>query len=352
MPHPFELNPPDLASRLEEMVDATFADLQSQSLVMPKSAGYLDYPLFQAAYEVLKRDTNGFATFTDDTVWAALRNDALVLLVVRTILGFSPPEWADLARSERQSDIDQGHARMLDTKVRQRRDLFTDASPASLTVRRAKALVSVAVECIKRGASDAAADTVHRMAKVDTMLGLSSVQHAANFHVPYSVLLYERYLGRPFASYRDSVSGMVGDVMESAVEAELAQCRITFRKTRRAERIAGFEQAPDFFIPTEFAPHIIIEAKIISDDGTARDKVARILRLTEMRDAHLRAGRPSFEVVACVDGRGFGVRRQDMRDMLVATRGKVFTLATLDRLIEHTSLRDFLPQQSPPSASS
>lgn len=347
MPHPFELGPADLAARVEEMVDSTFADLQSQFLVLPRSSGFLDYPPFQVAYEVLKRHTNGFAAFTESTVWTALREDALTLLVVRTILGFSPPEWADLARAERDSDIDQGHARSLDTKVRLRRDLFADASPESRTVLRTKALVSVAVEYITKGAPGAATDTVHRLAKVDTMTGLASVQHSANFHVPYAALLYERYLGRPFASYRDSVSGLVGDVMESAVEAELAGRRITFRKTRRAERIAGFDQAPDFFVPTELSPQVIIEAKITSDDGTARDKVARILRLTQMRDANLRAGRPSFEVVACIDGRGFGVRRQDMRDMLTATQGKIFTLATLNRLVDCTSLKNFLPALPP-----
>ena len=58
---------------------------------------------------------------------------------------------------------------------------------------------------------------------------------------------------------------------------------------------------------------VIIEAKITGDDGTARDKVTRILRLAAMRDERLRAGRPSFDVVACVDGRGFGVRRNDMK---------------------------------------
>ena len=38
------------------------------------------------------------------------------------------------------------------------------------------------------------------------------------------------------------------------------------------------------------------------------------------------------------------MRREDMRKMLLATRGKVFTLATLDQLIEHSRLREFLPR--------
>jgi len=88
---------------------------------------------------------------------------------------------------------------------------------------------------------------------------------------------------------------------------------------------------------------VIIEAKITGDDGTARDKVSRILRLAEMRDRRLREGKPSFQVVACIDGRGFGVRRQDMRDLLTATHGKVFTANTLRDLVSHTDLARFVP---------
>ena len=155
------------------------------------------------------------------------------------------------------------------------------------------------------------------------------------------MLLYERYLGRPYASHRDSVSELIGDLMENAIEEHLESRNITYRKTGRAERIEGFDQAPDFFVPTEFAPAVIIEAKLTNDDGTARDKVTRLVHLAEIRDARKRAGVPSFEVVACIDGRGFGVRRQDMRRLIEATQGKVFTLATLDRLVQATRLEEF-----------
>jgi hypothetical protein len=344
---PFEFSPEELPGRLEEMVDETFGDLQSQFLVLPRGRSFIDYADFQDAYVVLKRNTDGFSYLTEDSVWAALREDSMVLVVLRSILGISPAEWADLARSEFGSDVNQGHARSLDVKVRNSRDLFSrwleSAEKASL--KRAKALISVAVAHITHGAPvGSLKETVHRLAKVDTNNGIASLAHVSANHVPYAMLLYERYLGRPFASHRDSVSELVGDVMESAIEERLIRSKIPFRKTRRAERVPGFEQAPDFFIPTKSAPSVIIEAKITGDDGTARDKVSRILRLANMRDSRIRDGQPGFEVVACIDGRGFGVRRQDMRDVLLATKGKVFTLATLDQLIEYTRLREFLPR--------
>jgi hypothetical protein len=74
-------------------------------------------------------------------------------------------------------------------------------------------------------------------------------------------------------------SELVGDVLESAIEAQLAAPGISFRKTKRAERVSGFDQAPDFIVPDEFNPEIIIEAKITEDDGTARDKVTRVQHL-------------------------------------------------------------------------
>ena len=40
-------------------------------------------------------------------------------------------------------------------------------------------------------------------------------------------------------------------------------------------------------------------------------------------------------------GQGFGVRREDMKKMLIATRGKVFTADTLSKMVEHTRLKDF-----------
>jgi hypothetical protein len=50
---------------------------------------------------------------------------------------------------------------------------------------------------------------------------------------------------------------------------------------------------------------------------------------------------PRFEVIACIAGRGFGVRREDMKKLLLATRGKVFTMQNLNRLVDSTRLAEF-----------
>jgi hypothetical protein len=184
-------------------------------------------------------------------------------------------------------------------------------------------------------------DQLHRLDKADTRRGRDSLKSISGLGAPYAMLLYERFLGRPFAGHRDSVSELVGDVLESAIEDVLTKAGISYRKTKRAERIEDFDQAPDFIIPSEFNPQIIVEAKITEDDGTARDKVTRIQHLGELSLAGRPADNPKYEVIACIGGRGFGVRREDMKKMLSATRGKVFTLKTLDQLIKHTRLKDF-----------
>ncbi len=214
-------------------------------------------------------------------------------------------------------------------------------STKGVTKERITALIDTACHLLSQGVPKTETDQLHRLDKADTKGGIESIQNLAGMGVPYAMLLCERFLGRPFAGHRDSVSELVGDSLESAIEEVLSRSGISFRKTKRAERIEGFDQAPDFIIPSEFNPQVIIEAKITEDDGTARDKVTRIQHLGELSLAERTKNTPRYEVIACIGGRGFGVRREDMKKMILATRGKVFTLKTLDRLIDHTRLKEF-----------
>ncbi len=85
---------------------------------------------------------------------------------------------------------------------------------------------------------------------------------------------------------------------------------------KRAERIKRFDQAHDFIIPSEFNPQVGIEAKITEDDGTARDKVTRIQHLNALSTGQTQDGSPAFEVIACIGGRGFGERSEDMKKLI------------------------------------
>ena len=357
VPRPFELDASQLTSQLEEMVDQVFFDLVSETLVLPKGNNFIKYADFRDAYEVLKRHTYNFTVVSISTISSALLENSRTFGVWRAILGMTAPEWAELVRNETGIDIPQGAARQIDRYCRASADyvrklattyggdllalLDSGTEPVEgLTLYRVLLLIHVGAQIVAGGAPPTSEELVHRLDKFDTTVGIESLQYAASEGVPYAVLLYERYLGRPFAGHRDSVSELVGDVMENAIEMLLRDAGITYRKTKRAEKIPNFGQAPDFCIPDEISPIAVIEAKITSDDGTARDKVARIMRLVTQRDEHVKAGWKPYEVIACIDGRGFRIRREIMRQLLESLEGKVFTSATLDKLLTNTRVHE------------
>ncbi len=339
MKYPFEATLAEVLAAPESFVDAIFSSLASEFLVMPKGEGFLEYPVFATGYEKLKKVADGFQRFDHSKVLEAALASPVILIVLRTMLGFTPPEWAYLASSRKGVDVPQGAARTLDRDIRMHPE--RSLRPGGTTLGRIRALVETACELLQEGCPVVAPDKLHRFNKADSLEGVTSVQQIANLGSPYAMLLYERFLGRPFAGHRDSVSELVGDGLESAIEEELTRAGITFRKTKRAERIAGFDQAPDFIIPDEFDPRVIIEAKLTEDDGTARDKATRVIRLCQMAEERTRAGQQTYEVIACLAGRGFGVRREDMRQMIVNTKGKIFTPKTLGHLVDCSGLSEF-----------
>jgi hypothetical protein len=250
------------------------------------------------------------------------------------MVGLSPPELADLATETLGVRVDQSFARTQDADARRGKNTLSSNRVGAETVQRLHALIDAALEAIEHGSQTSSPLIVHRLDKIDTAQGIRSVQKVAAEGVPYSMLLYERMLGRPFATHRDGVSGQVGDIVEDAVIKALEDARVPYHQTGQAEQIPGFDQAPDFLTPTKEDPKVVIEAKLTQDDGTARDKITRVQHLDRLREGHTK-----FQVVACIDGRGFQIRRNDMKKLLLATRGKVFTVETMPYLIEQTNLR-------------
>lgn len=339
MKFPFEVDFVELLADQDSYVDAVISTLASEFLTLPRGDGFVEYADFEAGYEALKKATAGFAKLPVEAVLEVTEGVPITLIVLRSILGFTPPEWAYLASQRRGVNVSQGFVRGLDRKIR-----LAPLKPlriTDVTAPRVRALVETACEMIVKGRPTVEPQLVHRLGKADTSEGLRSVETMSTMGVPYAMLLYERFLGRPFAGHRDSVSELVGHGLEAMIESVLDRYGVGYRKTKRAERIRGFDQAPDFIVPDEFSPVVVIEAKITEDDGTARDKVTRIQHLAELSLQGAVAGKPRFQVVACIGGRGFGVRREDMKKLLLATRGKVFTPNTLQRLVEHTEVARF-----------
>lgn len=336
MPLRFSFDYTDRTHAFDPLIDEVFGELQSTFLEMPRGDGFTDDATFERGYQSLKRATNDFSDVTPRSVEAAVAAAPIAFVVFRSILGLSPPEWAYVTTERTGVSVEQGAARMLDKKARQN-PLTARALGSTLADQQLRAMIQAGVQTLTGGAGANIPSLIHRLNKVDTRDGIQSTQSIADLGVPYAVLLYERFLGRPFASHRDAVSELVGEVVENAVKDVLTTAKVSFRETKRAERITGFDQAPDFIIPDEFNPAALIEAKLTEDDGTARDKVSRVQNLRTLRD---KSGM-DYDVIACIAGRGFKVRREDMRRLLQATDGKVFTLATMPFLIEQTRIREY-----------
>ncbi|MCY4613635.1 MAG: hypothetical protein OXB94_08460 [Nitrospira sp.] len=340
MPFPFEVGFDEVQSNLDAYVDAVFGCLESEFLVMPKGKGFVEFTTFEAGYETLKRATRNFQNVTPTTVMPAVFDAPISLIVLRCMIGFTPSEWAYYTSRHTEIGVTQGAAREIDRNIRMKPEVPLPRK-GSVTEQRIQALVTAACHILESGAPKVSPDSLHRLDKADTTSGLTSLQSLADLGVPYSILLYERFLGRPFAGHRDSISEIVGNIVENAIEDVLSRAGISSRKTKRAGRLPGFDQTPDFIIPNEFNPQIVIEAKLTEDDGTARDKITRVQHLGSLSMEGQPPNKPKFEVVACIAGRGFGVRREDMKKLLLATQGKVFTLQNIQQLVKHTRLCDF-----------
>ena len=336
-PLPFQVTVRELQRHIEEYVDRVFDALESDFLVMPRGEGFIAFDTFDKGYKAIHEATDGFLSLDADRLFQAVRDVPMGLVVLRTVLGLSPPEWSDVATLTTDVVVDQGFARSLDRAIRKNPDLQIGHTP--LQEERIGALLDTACRLLAVSVPETGPDSIHRLDKVDTGMGQRSLVRVAQDGVSYPSLLYERFLGRPFASHRDSVSEIVGGALEDRIERHLTVSGIPFFRTKQAEALKGWAQNPDFFCPDHHSPVALIEAKMTQDDGTARDKVARVIRLATMRDARERAGDTGFHVVACIAGRGFGVRRADMKSLLLATRGLVFTASQVDQLAKHVDLR-------------
>lgn len=345
MPFPFEIPAAEISVNIEDHVDSIYAGLSSDFISMPKGEGFVDYPVFEAGYEALKKATSGFDTLAPEALLTCILDVPISFLVLRTMLGFTPPELAYTTTVRTKVEVDQGFARTLDRRVRL--EPTKPLKPSPLMMGRLQAMVRTANELLLAGVPAGTSDkVVHRLGKIDTERGKDSLKASSQLGIPYAALLYERFLGRPFAGHRDSVSELVGDALESAIERQLDRWGVSNHKTKRAEKVPGFVQSPDFIIPSWANPRVIIEAKVTEDDGTARDKVTRIINLVNLsRDPSYNPR--GYQVVAALAGRGFAVRRQDMRNLLIATGGKVFTLATVQHIVAHTEIKQFATRIPP-----
>ena len=265
---PFEVFLDVILQDPESYVDAVFSCLESEFLVLPKGVGFVEYPVFERGYEALKAATTGFSQLDPNKVFPVMVSEPIAIVVLRSMLGFTPPEWGYVTTQRTGISVFQGFVRSLDRKVRMAPEAGLNTN--GVTKERLKAMVQTACQLLLAGVPDVDSDQLHRLDKADTKYGVEGLQNLSGIGVPYAMLLYERFLGRPFAGHRDSVSELIGDSLESAIENVLSKAGVSFRKTKRAERIQGFDQTPDFIIPSAASRHLIGNSNSLAPLGRGR----------------------------------------------------------------------------------
>ena len=153
--------------------------------------------------------------------------------------------------------------------------------------------------------------------------------------VPYSALLYQRYVGGVWRQIQDAYSEVKGDKLLEQPIADLLDANgISYYRSDAGATGAtvtvqefGISPGPDFLLPKE-SPTVLIESKVAEDGGTARDKAARIKNAAEAAKAR------GLLPCAVIDGKGWSERPQALFDIVTATDGRTYSLSTLEHLLE------------------
>src|SRR5437868_10535907 len=113
------------------------------------------------------------------------------LVVIRSIIGYTPSEWGYLTTQRKGIQVTQSFARALDRKVRMQP--LQPLGGGGEGRERLKAMIEVACEIMQQGCPEVGPRSVHRLQKADTSEGLETIRAMAGIGVPYAMLLYERF---------------------------------------------------------------------------------------------------------------------------------------------------------------
>ncbi len=110
MPFPFEVPFAELDANLDTYVDAIFGALSSEFLTLPKGNGFIEYPVFEQGYEALEAHDRRLPRYVGRTGDRTCFKVPVAFIVLRSMLGFTPPEWAYVATQRSGVEVPQGAA--------------------------------------------------------------------------------------------------------------------------------------------------------------------------------------------------------------------------------------------------
>jgi hypothetical protein len=172
-----------------------------------------------------------------------------------------------------------------------------------------------------------------KQSKPDTAQGWTTVRDLAENGVPFEVFLHQRHYGGAFRQVLDAISTRRGNLLEDTVEYLFQDAGIPYVRTGshdQSEIAERFEiqirPVPDFVVYEKGSGTLrgLLECKLVSDGGTARDKALRFERL---RAESVRLG--GVPLLAVLSGMGWTRANDTLGPVLRDTEGRVFTLSTL-----------------------
>lgn len=299
---------------------------------IPRGDTMTDEKSFELAYEYLAQHTDNFSHVSEENLVRALTEKALVLAPLRMILGFTYNELSWAMKLTLSGSTASGTTlRNFERGPRPERN----TAQRSEMIKNIAATVGAAMDRRILRIPESADRYFHsKLDKRDTANGWNTVAAAAG-GVPYSALLYQRYVGGVWRQIQDAYSEVKGDKLLENPLADLFDAHgISYYRAGkgasgaiRTERKFGLSPGPDFVLPEAF-PTVVIESKIAEDGGTARDKAARIRNASEAARAH------GLLPCAVIDGKGWSERPGALLGIVLATDGRTYSLATLDHLLE------------------
>jgi hypothetical protein len=284
---------------------------------------------FAHAYRLAVEQTDSFRRVDSESLQEVLRRSPEVLLVLRTIVGYTANE---LAAAVDEVAAETGRRGITGSRVK---SIEQGSRPSEEQARICAETISRLVDGDLWG--DAPDGFRSKIEKPDTIDGWASVRRLAADGVPYDSFLHQRHYGGAFRTLLDATGVRRGDLIEAAVGELLIGAGVPFLQTGSAHQreIASrfnltVRPAPDFVIyePPAYIRGII-ECKQANDGGTARDKAARYGRL---RAEAIRLG--GIALFAVVDGLGWERLNDALGPVVRDCDGRVFTLKSLPEMLE------------------
>ena len=314
------------------LAESYLATTQPSFHLIPRGEAMASEDDFADAYAVLAAGTAGFTNVEPANIALVLTANPATLAPLRMVLGFTHNELAVAVKLTAPGIRVSGGT----LKHLERRPIPAKPKPARADL--IDAIGQTVTEIMERRiltVPDTSADVFHsKLDKRDTRDGWGGVLRDARDGVPYSALLYQRYVGGVWRQVQDAYSEVKGDaLLERPLSALLDREAIPYYRSRsgasgawETSTLFGLSPGPDFVLPDK-SPTVVIESKIGEDGGTVRDKAARIRTLA---DAAVARG---LTTCAIADGKGWRERPYALVDVVIATSGRTYSLETLEQLL-------------------